>query len=504
MMAHVDSQGKPQVVPNAESERLTASVILFDGDNAIVGTAARLNAVAEPEKIVDFVKREMGKSREEFSRDFAGKSWSAEALSALILVKLKRDAEKFLGETVTDAVITVPSYFNDVQRTATIQAGQMAGFNVLQVLNEPTAAALAYGIGRSKGNETVFVFDLGGGTFDVTIMRIEDGHIQMLGSSGDHQLGGKDWDDVILRWAGDEFEARYGEQPLLDLHSYQELYERAVQAKIQLSRRATTTLIHHFKANTLRMDLTRDEFEARSRPLIERCKCVCELALQQANLSWENIDRVLLTGGSTRIPAVRAMIEEVSMREVGDDVSPDEVVALGAALHATLIVLGNEASEPNHGVSEHARAQLSGSNGRLIRVTDITTHTLGIVLWNEETQEDYVFPMINKSTPIPTKSEDAFGTAEADMEYVKVRIVEGESTVPDECTPLGICTLELPPSIPKGSIVRVTYRYTESQVLEVAVTAFEKKQVAKIARASGLSPAELAQATADLTEIKVE
>jgi len=497
VMAHVDSQGKPQIIPNAESERLTASVILFDGANAIVGTAARLNAVAEPEKIVDFVKREMGKSKAEFNREFAGKPWSAEELSALILMKLKRDGEKHLGEPITDAVITVPSYFNDTQRTATIHAGQMAGFNVLQILNEPTAAALAYGIAKSERNETVFVFDLGGGTFDVTIMRIEDSHIQMVSSSGDHQLGGKDWDDVILRWASCEFESRYGEQPMLDLHSYQQLYERAVHAKIQLSCRASTTLVHHYGANTLKLELTRDEFEARSRPLIERCKAVCELALEQANLAWAQIDRVLLTGGSTRLPAIQTMIEEISGLQLTEDVSPDEAVAIGAALQATLIILANEEASTEHPLSKQTRVELSGADGRLIRVTNITTHTLGIVLWDEAAQEEYVFPMIKKSTPIPVKVEDAFGTAEANMNYIKVRIVE-------ECTPLGICTLELPPGIPKGSIIRVTYRYTESQVLEVTVTAFEKKRVAKIARASEMTQAELEQATADLIEIKVE
>src|SRR4030088_2622602 len=222
-VAHIDAYGKPQIIPNAESERITPSVILFDGSNVIVGTTAKNNAVAEPEKIVDFVKREMGKSKEQFHREFGGKIYSAEELSALILKKLKADAEKSLGEPVTDAVITVPAYFNDAERTATITAGQLAGFNVLQIINEPTAAALAYGLDKLDENQTVFVFDLGGGTFDVTIMRIDGHKIDIVATNGDHRLGGKDWDDALGNFVAEEFDRAHGENPLLSLESDQEL-----------------------------------------------------------------------------------------------------------------------------------------------------------------------------------------------------------------------------------------------------------------------------------------
>ena len=504
VMAHVDTNGKPEIIPNAENERLTPSVILFDGATAIVGNVARQNAVAEPEKVVDFVKREMGKSSTEFHREFGNKIWSAEELSALILKKLKQDGEKFLGESITDAVITVPSYFNDIQRTATLHAGKLAGFNVLQILNEPTAAALVYGIGRSKADETVFVFDLGGGTFDVTIMRITGGHIQVLGSSGDHQLGGKDWDDVILHWASEEFESRFGEQPMLDVHSYQDLYGRAVAAKIQLSLRDPTPLVHHHAGHKLKMELSREEFENRSRHLIARCKSICEIALHEAKLSWPQIDRVLLTGGSTRIPSVRKMITEISNLEIMEDVSPDEAVAMGAALQGTLIILKSEEGVQERTVSETTREELSGQDGRLIRVTNITTHTLGIILWDEANQEEYVFPMIRRSTPIPAEMKDVFGTARAGMKQIQVRVVEGESTVPAECTPLGVCTVELPPSIPQGSLVTVTYRYCENQVLDLVVDAFGKKQNATITRASRLTETELEEATAHLMVMGVE
>src|SRR5271154_5280521 len=193
VIAHIDAYGKPQIIPNSASERITPSVILFDGHNAIVGTLAKQNAVAEPEKIVDFVKREMGKSKAEFHRDFNNKIYSAAELSAIIIKKLKNDAEKYLGQKVTEAVITVPAYFNASERPAPLHAGQLAGFNVLQIINEPTAAALSYGLDKLDSNQPVFVFDLGGGTFDVTIMRIENHHIRMLASNGDHRLGGEGW-----------------------------------------------------------------------------------------------------------------------------------------------------------------------------------------------------------------------------------------------------------------------------------------------------------------------
>src|ERR1700680_797032 len=284
--AHIDPYGKPQIIPNAESERITPSVILFDATNVLVGTIAKNNAVAEPEKIVDFVKREIGKPKEQFHREFGGKVYSAEELSALILKKVKGDAEKYLGQTITDAVITVPAYFNDAERTATITAGQLAGFNVLQLINEPTAAALAYGLDKLDEDQTVFVFDLGGGTFDVTIMRIHEHTIEMIATNGDHRLGGKDWDDMIVNMVAEEFDEKHGENPLLDLQSYQDLQSRALAAKIQLSRRTRTAIVHNHNGKSLKVELTREEFEHKTRHLVEKCKTICEMVFQEAKLQW--------------------------------------------------------------------------------------------------------------------------------------------------------------------------------------------------------------------------
>src|SRR3954466_3909644 len=283
-IAHIDPYGKPQIIPNVESERLTPSVVLFDDASVIVGTLAKNNSVAEAEKIVDFVKREMGKPKEQFSREFGGKVYSAEELSALILRKLKSDAEKYLKEPVTDAVITVPAYFNDAERTATLTAGQLAGFNVLQIINEPTAAALAYGLDKLEDDQTVFVFDLGGGTFDVTIMRIEGHKLNIIATNGDHRLGGKDWDDIVVNFVAEEFDRTHGENPLLDLQSYQDLQTRAVAGKIQLSSRERTALVHSHHGQSVKVEISREEFETRSRHLVEKCKTICEIVMQEAQL----------------------------------------------------------------------------------------------------------------------------------------------------------------------------------------------------------------------------
>ena len=503
-VAHIDAYGKPQIIPNAENERITPSVVLFDANSVVVGTVARNNAVAEPEKIVDFVKREMGKSKTQFHREFDGKIFSAEELSALILRKLKADAEKYLKEPVTDAVITVPAYFNDAERTATITAGQLAGFNVLQIVNEPTAAALAYGVDKLDEDQTVFVFDLGGGTFDVTIMRINARAIEIIATNGDHRLGGKDWDDVIVNFVAEEFDRTHGENPLLDLQSYQDLQTRAVASKLQLSSRERTAIVHNHHGQSVKVELTREEFESRSRHLVEKCKTICEIALQEAQMKCEQIDKILLVGGMTRMPMVCTMISELSPAPVVTDVNPDEAVAMGAAIQATLSMLQEETVSGKKLLGEDIRQQFSSREGHLMQVTDITTHTLGVVLWDETNLEEYVFPMIKKRTTIPAVAKNLFGTADANMPRAVVKIVEGESTLPAECTPLGVCDITLPPFLPKGSPVQLSYQYNANQVLEVAVEACGKSSKLSIERNTGLAENEIEQAASGLGELRVE
>jgi molecular chaperone DnaK len=445
----------------------------------------------------------MGKPKEQFHRELGGKVYSAEELSALILKKLKADAEKYLGQPVTDAVITVPAYFNDAERIATITAGQLAGFSVLQLINEPTAAALAYGLDKLEEEQTVFVFDLGGGTFDVTIMRIHENRLEMLATNGDHRLGGKDWDDIIVNLVAEEFDRVHGETPLLDLHSYQDLHNRALATKVQLSSRPQSVTVYHHSGKSVKLELTRKEFEKQTRHLVEKCKTICEIVMQEARMKWDKIDKVLLVGGMTRMPMIREMIASLSSVPIIDHVNPDEVVAIGASIQAVLSQLNEEDATGTKVLDDNLRKQFSSLDGGLIQVTDITSHTLGVVLWDDRQLQEYVFPMIRKMTAIPAVMKNSFGTANANMQRAVVKIVEGESSLPAECTPLGICDVKLPPFLPKGSPVALTYQYNANQVLEVSVEAAGNRSQVSIDRNTGLAPEEIQQATSALQELNI-
>ena len=329
------NHGQEEIIPNAESDRITPSVIMFEEDILTVGKIAKQNAAAVPEDIVEFVKREMGKPKdgaEGFSREFSDKQYSAEELSALVLKKLKQDAEAYLKTEITDAVITVPAYFRDAERDATRNAGKIAGLNVLHVMNEPTAAALAYGVDIHGSDQNVFVFDLGGGTFDVTVMKVSGSNLEMLATNGDHRLGGKDWDDKLITHVARVFESEHGENPLSDLHAYQDIQLNAISAKESLSRREKARIVCNYNGKSSRIELTREKFEELTDDLVQRCSALCGVVLSEAQMAWSDIDVVLLVGGSTRMPMIQNMITQISGKTINpQEVNPDEVVALGAA-----------------------------------------------------------------------------------------------------------------------------------------------------------------------------
>jgi molecular chaperone DnaK len=302
----------------------------------------------------------------------------------------------------------------------------------------------------------------------------------------------------------EEFDKAHGENPLLDLQSYQDLQTRAVAAKIQLSSRPRTTVVHHHRGQSVKVELSREDFEERCRHLVEKCKTICELAMQEARMSWDQINKVLLVGGMTRMPMVRDMIAQYSTATVATDVNPDEAVALGASIQATLSMLREEERSGEKLLAPDTRQQFSSREGRLIEVTDITSHTLGVVLWDDTNLEEYVYPMIPKRTTIPAVAKNLFGTADANMPRAVVKIVEGESTVPAECTPLGVCDITLPPFLPKGSPVELSYQYNANQVLEVAVEACGKRSKISIERHTGLAEHEISAAASSLGELQVE
>lgn len=455
-IAYINKFGMPEIIPNAEGERVTPSVILFEDENIIVGTLAKQNAVAMPDRIVEFVKREMGKSLDEYSREFNGKNYSAEMLSSLILKKLKGDAESYLNCSLSDAVITVPAYFNEFQRAATIDAGKLAGLNVLRIVNEPTAAAIAFGVGKCDKDQTVLVFDLGGGTFDVTIMEIKDKNIKMLVTNGDYSLGGKDWDDAIIKYVASLFEEEHGLDPLEDSAAYQDLQSKSVQAKIVLSNRAKTQISFGYKGKYIKAELTEEKFCEISTSRLERCKHLTEIALNEANLNASQIDTILLTGGSTRMPMVKRMIKDMFRKDANDSVNPDEVVALGAAIQGAMI-------EETKGIaSANIIKMLAG-----ITSQDVNPHSLGTVVLKEGRLHNSI--IIPKNTPIPTvMSRSDYATSYNNQTYLDVYLLQGEDTDPRCCSLLGAYEFfNIPPRQAGKTLVEITYKYDLNGMVEV-------------------------------------
>ncbi len=448
-IAHVNKHGVPEILPNAESARITPSVILFDGDDIIVGDYAKQAAVAFPEQIVEFVKRHMGDP--DFSFEYRGEHYSPEKLSSFILARLKHDAEHRLGHRIEQAVITVPAYFGDHQRRATIRAGELAGLEVLKIINEPTAAAFAYGLANQGRDMRCLVFDLGGGTFDVTIVDIIGNDINVIATTGDHQLGGKDWDDVLIAHVAQSFVERHGSDPLDDLAAYHDLRQKCVSAKLSLSRRPKVNIFYDFQGRILRQEITRNTFEDLSVGLLGRCEALTLDVLEDARLSPRDIDTVLLAGGSTRMPMVRELITRIFQREPATDINPDECVSLGAALMAAL-----------------ESARLAGEKPPVdIRTHDVTSHSLGMVVYRDGKLANS--PIIRRNSRIPCdRTRDDYVTTYDGQTAMDLWLVQGESRDPLECNVLGHFEFYGIPPRPAGQTqLAVTYRYNANGIVEV-------------------------------------
>ena len=448
-IAHVNRHGVPEILHNAEGDRITPSVVLFDGDEVIVGNYAKQSAVVYPEQVVEFIKRHIGDP--DFTFEFRNEQYTPERISSFILAKLKHDAELRLGHRIDQAVITVPAYFNDHQRQATLRAGEMAGLRVLKLINEPTAAAFAYGLNNADSNKRVLVFDLGGGTFDVTICQIQGRDIIVNATNGDHQLGGKDWDDALIRYAAKCFEEKHGMDPLEDLAAYHDLRQKCVSAKISLTRRPKVNLFYDYKGKIMRLEVTREKFEDLTSGLMRRCELLTDDVLEDAGLKREAIDTVLLAGGSTRMPMVRAMLKEHFSRAPATDINPDECVALGAALTAAL-----------------EAARLSGEKPDIdIRTHDVTSHSLGMVVFRD--QKLHNSRIISKNTRIPCEqTRDNYVTTHDGQTTMDLWLVQGENQDPLECNVLGHFEFYGIPPRPAGdSRLAVTYRYNANGIVEV-------------------------------------
>jgi molecular chaperone DnaK len=435
--------GDPTVVANAEGGRTTPSVVSFKDGEVLVGEVAKRQAITNPDQTVRSVKRHMGT---DWSIEVDGKSYTAQEISARILMKLKRDAESFLGDKVTDAVVTVPAYFNDAQRQATKEAGQIAGLNVLRIINEPTASSLAYGLDKET-DQTILVFDLGGGTFDVSVLEIGDGVFEVKSTSGDTQLGGDDWDQAVIDWLVGVFKNDNGVDLAKDRMALQRLKEAAEKAKIELSSVAETEINLPFITATaegplhLQQKLTRSEFQKLTEELLERTKSPFQQAIKDAGISVSEIEHVVLVGGSTRMPAVQELVKEFTGKEPHKGVNPDEVVAAGAAIQAG--VLKGDVKD--------------------ILLLDVTPLTLGI-----ETKGAVMTKMIERNTTIPTKRSEIFTTAENNQPEVEIHVLQGERAMAGDNNSLGKFRLTGIPPAPMGvPQIEVTFDIDANGIVHV-------------------------------------
>ena len=480
-IAHVNDNEMPELIPNEDGDRLTPSVIFYDEGEFIVGEYAKQNALAEPENTVEFIKREMGKPSTEFAREFGGKQYAPETLSAEILKTLKKDAGAALGEQVTDAVITVPAYFNDPERQATIRAGELAGFNVQRIINEPTAAALAYGKHLSGDTSKVLVFDLGGGTFDVTVLEVDGQEMTILATTGDHRLGGKDWDDKIIVHVAERFEREQGEDPLMDPAAYLDIQTRAVDAKIQLSTLSRATIITNYAGKSDRLQLTQQEFEDMTVNLVERCRSLVDVVLDEITLTPDQIDKVLLVGGSTRMPMIQNMLTEHFGKPPDTSVNPDEAVAVGAAIMGALIQ--SEATESGRFLGA-APAQTFG----IARISDICSHSLGMVVLDKAASELRNSTIIPKNTNIPcdVSRDDYLTTSPNQTEFDIIVLQGGEGLPPRECPVHDAYEVfDIPPRPAGKTRIKVTYKYNASGVIEVEAEDVQSKKVLPIRKKVG-------------------
>jgi molecular chaperone DnaK len=460
--------GEPVVIPNCEGSRTTPSVVAFSkAGEVLVGEVAKRQAITNPDRTFRSVKRHMGENWK--SDDIDGKQYTPQEISARTLMKLKRDAEAYLGDTVTQAVITVPAYFDDAQRTATKEAGQIAGLEVLRIINEPTAAALAYGLDKGSEDETVLVFDLGGGTFDVSVLEIGDGVFEVKSTHGDTHLGGDDWDQRIIDWMVQQFKAAHGVDLAADRMATQRLKEAAEKAKIELSQTQQTQINLPFitatAAGPLHMDetLTRAKFQEMTADLIERCRKPFEQAITDAGLSKGQINHVIMVGGSTRMPAVQDLVQSMTGKEPNRTVNPDEVVAVGAAVQAG--VLRGDVKD--------------------VLLLDVTPLSLGI-----ETKGGVMTKLIERNTTIPTRRTEVFTTADDMQPSVEIHVLQGEREMASYNKTLGKFQLvDLPPA-PRGvPQIEVTFDIDANGIVHVSAKdrATNKEQSMTITGQSSLN-----------------
>lgn len=471
VVSYLDASGRPVTLLNAEGEMLTPSAVLSDNGEIVVGREAVRASVMEPHAYAECFKRDIG--GDVYHRKILGTNVPPEVLSAFVLQRLKVDTEKRLGP-IQYVVITVPAFFDESRRQATQRAGRLAGLEVLDIINEPTAAAVAYGYYQGLLNRQqlvdsdsvlrILVYDLGGGTFDVTILEITGTEFRALATDGDVKLGGKDFDERLVDFLADQFLSEHGVDPRSDPQDAAQLWLDAQEAKHCLSQRTRTSVVVFHAGVRMKIDVTRDQLEDLTRDLVERTESTTQLLLKEAKLDWPQIDRLLLVGGSSRMPMITEMLRRVSGKEPDISLSPDEVVAHGAALYAAQLM---------------NRDDTSGLE--TCRLVNVNSHSLGIVGLNQKTRRRENVILIPKNSSLPCRVSRVFVTAKDDQRNVRVAVVEGESRIPEHCIPLGECVVrDLPSGLPKGTRVQVEYAYAANGTISIAARVPSARQSARV------------------------
>jgi molecular chaperone DnaK (HSP70) len=480
-VAHIDEFDRAVIVPNDINEPTTPSVAYFESPgHVVVGVEAKNMAEIEPENVVQFVKRFMGR-KDEFFFQYDGKQYAPEEISAVILKALVEKGQQNINAEIKDVVITVPAYFDDAQRTATKNAGQMAGLNVLDIVNEPIAAALSYGVQAGGKEETILVYDLGGGTFDVSVIRVDADGVKILVTGGNHELGGKDWDDRLISYIASTFETENGVNPLTDPHAHQELRTKAEATKKRLTQKMKDPFTFSFAGSHTRIEITREKFEEITADLLDLSIRVTKETLDELErkIGSRTIDRILLVGGSSRMPMVKARVDQ-EFGLAADVHDPDECVAKGAAIWAVKRKIDNLAQQVGYNTqtgegNQQAFNQALEKEIQTVRNRDfylglpgksgvnVSSHTYGILAIDNGVE--IVAPLLTKNTEIPFIYESGprqFGTAHANQSTIELVLMEadGDSLDPAQCKEIGRGHVELPPGVPKGSEVKIWFNYS--------------------------------------------
>lgn len=515
-VAVADRAGRPSIVRNREGENITPSVVMFQGDTVVVGSQAKRSAATAPDHVVQFVKRYMGEPDPVYYAE-NGTPYRPEEISALLLKRLKEDAELMLGESVEQAVITVPAYFDDARRKATQDAGKLAGLDVLRIVDEPTAAALAYGVAQSEVQEadgeagaeigTVLVYDLGGGTFDVTVMDVADGEYDVVATDGDRNLGGFDWDGALMNYLNGAFMASGGPDLNEDSALQAELRDKAEIAKRTLSHAPQSVVVLSSGSRHEQIRVTREKFEELTADLLDRTRIITEGVLSEASLTWSDIDRVLLVGGSTRMPMVPELITRLSGKDPERGINQDEVVALGAALIALDAAVRQETAQDRRkyvGSGAHVDSSPGDglarlTKGRVKSIRDVTSQSLGMVAVRdaERLDDEHNSVIIPHNTTVPAKKSDTFHTVTEQQTQLRVRVTEGNDEDLDYVRIVGQSTIAIPP-YPKGAPFEVTYSYDVDGIIHVEVrdgTTHQALGEFELERPDNLDSVELEQAT---------